>query len=32
VREAKAEKVQVIGHILVLYRAAKDKKLQLPRG
>jgi len=32
VREGKAEKVQVIGHILVLYRPAKEKKLQLPRG
>ncbi|HCU67167.1 MAG TPA: ribosome assembly RNA-binding protein YhbY [Rheinheimera sp.] len=32
VRESKAEKVQVIGHILVLYRAAKEKKLVLPRG
>jgi len=32
VREAKAEKVQVIGHILVLYRKAKEAKLVLPRG
>lgn len=32
VREAKAEKVQVIGHILVLYRKAKDAKLVLSRG
>jgi RNA-binding protein len=32
VREAKADKVQTIGHILVLYRAAKEKKLILPRG
>lgn len=32
VREAKAQKVQVIGHILVLFRPSKDKKIQLPRG
>ncbi|MDX3772941.1 ribosome assembly RNA-binding protein YhbY [Chromatiaceae bacterium AAb-1] len=32
VRETKAEKVQVIGKILVLYRQSKDKKIQLPRG
>jgi RNA-binding protein len=32
VREAKAEKVQVIGHILVIYRPAKERKLVLPRG
>lgn len=32
VREAKAQKVQVIGHILVLYRAAKEKKLHITKG
>lgn len=32
VREAKAEKVQVIGKTLVLFRASKDKKIVLPRG
>lgn len=32
VREAKAEKVQIIGHILVLYRKAQEAKLVLPRG
>jgi RNA-binding protein len=32
VREAKADKVQVIGHILVIYRPAKERKLVLPRG
>ncbi len=32
VRETKAEKVQVIGKILVLFRSSKDKKIQLPRG
>ncbi|CAI3802824.1 MULTISPECIES: ribosome assembly RNA-binding protein YhbY [Rheinheimera] len=32
VREAKAQKVQVIGHILVIYRAAKEKKLHIPKG
>jgi len=32
VRETKAEKVQVIGKVLVLFRPSKDKKIQLPRG
>ncbi|OCW96249.1 ribosome assembly RNA-binding protein YhbY [Alishewanella sp. HH-ZS] len=32
IRESKAEKVQVIGKILVLYRRSEDKKIQLPRG
>lgn len=32
VRESKAQKVQVIGHILVLFRPSNDKKIQLPRG
>lgn len=32
VRETKAEKVQVIGKILVLFRPSDDKKIQLPRG
>ncbi len=32
VREAKAQKVQVIGHILVIYRPAKERKIVLPRG
>lgn len=32
VRETKAEKVQVIGKILVLFRQSEDKKIQLPRG
>jgi RNA-binding protein len=32
IRESKAEKVQVIGKILVLYRQSEDKKIQLPRG
>jgi RNA-binding protein len=32
IRETKAEKVQVIGKILVLYRQSEDKKIQLPRG
>ena len=31
VRETKAHKVQVIGHIIVLYRQSEDKKIQLPR-
>ncbi len=32
VRETKAEKVQVIGKILVLFRQSQEKKIQLPRG
>ena len=32
VRETKAEKVQVIGKILVLFRQSEAKKIQLPRG
>lgn len=30
-RETKAEKVQVIGKTLVLYRQSKDRKIELPR-
>ncbi|MCC5851660.1 MAG: ribosome assembly RNA-binding protein YhbY [Alkalimonas sp.] len=32
VRESKAEKVQVIGKTLVLYRPANEPKLQLPKA
>lgn len=32
IRETKAEKIQVIGKILVLFRQTEDKKIQLPRG
>lgn len=32
IRETKADKVQVIGKILVLFRQTEDKKIQLPRG
>jgi RNA-binding protein len=32
IRETKAEKVQVIGKTLVLFRQSDDKKIQLPRG
>lgn len=31
VRESGASAVQTIGHILVLYRPAKDPQIQLPR-
>lgn len=31
VRETKAEKVQVIGKTLVLYRPSKERKIELPR-
>ncbi|MCI7479888.1 ribosome assembly RNA-binding protein YhbY [[Pasteurella] aerogenes] len=31
VRETRAEAVQAIGHILVLYRPSEEQKIQLPR-
>ncbi|GAL06024.1 RNA binding protein [Photobacterium aphoticum] len=31
VRETKAEKVQVIGKTLVLFRQSEDRKIELPR-
>jgi len=31
VRETKAEKVQVIGKVLVLYRPSEQRKIELPR-
>lgn len=31
IRETKAEKVQVIGKTLVLYRQSEDRKIELPR-
>ncbi|MCG3812520.1 ribosome assembly RNA-binding protein YhbY [Photobacterium damselae] len=31
IRETKAEKVQVIGKTLVLYRQSEDRKIDLPR-
>ncbi|MEC6814900.1 ribosome assembly RNA-binding protein YhbY [Photobacterium toruni] len=31
IRETKAEKVQVIGKTLVLYRPSEDRKIELPR-
>lgn len=31
VRETEAEKVQVIGKTLVLYKTSKERKIQLPR-
>jgi RNA-binding protein len=32
VRETKADKVQVIGKTLILFRQSEDKKIPLPRG
>ncbi|WP_445767968.1 ribosome assembly RNA-binding protein YhbY [Rheinheimera sp.] len=32
IRETKADKVQVIGKTLVLFRQGEDKKIALPRG
>ena len=32
IRETKAEKVQIIGKTLVLFRQSEDKKIILPRG
>lgn len=31
IRETQAEKLQVIGHVLVIYKQSEDKKIQLPR-
>ncbi|OOF56223.1 ribosome assembly RNA-binding protein YhbY [Rodentibacter genomosp. 2] len=31
IRETQASNVQTIGHILVLYKASEEKKIQLPR-
>lgn len=31
VRETEAEKLQVIGHTLVIYRQSDDRKIQLPK-
>ncbi|MEW9796742.1 ribosome assembly RNA-binding protein YhbY [Alteromonas sp. CYL-A6] len=31
VRETNAEKLQVIGHMLVLYRQSEERKIQLPK-
>ncbi|PST86876.1 ribosome assembly RNA-binding protein YhbY [Photobacterium sp. NCIMB 13483] len=31
IRETKAEKVQVIGKTLVIYRQSEDRKIELPR-
>lgn len=31
VRETNAEKLQVIGHTLVLYRPSEERKIQLPK-
>lgn len=31
IRETKAEKVNSIGHVLTIFKASEDKKIQLPR-
>lgn len=31
VRETQAEKLQVIGHVLVLYRQSEEQKIDLPK-
>jgi len=31
VRETKSEKLQVIGHTLILYRPTEERKIQLPK-
>ena len=31
VRETESEKLQVIGHTLVIYRQSEDRKIQLPK-
>lgn len=32
VRETNAEKLQVIGHILVIFRQSEDKKISIPKA
>ncbi|NNG42311.1 ribosome assembly RNA-binding protein YhbY [Pseudoalteromonas sp. NEC-BIFX-2020_002] len=32
IRETGAEKLQSIGHVIVLYRQSEEKKIQLPRN
>ncbi len=31
IRETKAEKLQVIGHVLIMFRQSEEKKINLPR-
>jgi RNA-binding protein len=31
IRETKAEKVNSIGHVLTIFKASEDQKIQLPR-
>jgi RNA-binding protein len=31
IRETKSIKLQVIGHVLIIYRQSDDKKIELPR-
>lgn len=31
IRETKAEKLQVIGHTLILFRQSEERKIQLPK-
>ena len=31
VRETKAEKLQVIGHVLILFRQSEEKKISIPK-
>ena len=31
VRETKSEKLQVIGHTIILYRPSEERKIQLPK-
>lgn len=31
IRETKAEKLQVIGHVLIMFRQTEDKKISIPK-
>ncbi|MCC2615797.1 ribosome assembly RNA-binding protein YhbY [Aestuariibacter halophilus] len=32
VRETHAEKLQVIGHVMIMFRQSDEKKIQIPKG
>ena len=32
IRETKAEKLQVIGHVMIMYRQSEEKKITIPKG
>lgn len=32
IRETRAEKLQVIGHVMIMFRQSEDKKISIPKG